>query len=232
MESAGTYQHGSRPWTAATDTHSETLLVPLGSTEQHGPHLPFDTDTRIACAVANHAAAMCSAVVVAPAVAYGSSGEHQAFPGTLSIGNEALAFLLTELGRSALPQFGHVVIVNGHGGNHTAVTAAIATLTHEQRSASAWWPSMPGSDAHAGRTETSLMLAIGPESVDLAAAEAGNTTPIAELIPDLIADGVRPHAPNGIMGDPAGASAREGSDLLDRLVLSLVDHIEARRSSN
>ena len=76
------------------------------------------------------------------------------------------------------------------------------------------------------------MLAIGPESVDLAAAEAGNTTPIAELIPDLIADGVQPHAPNGIMGDPAGASAREGSDLLDRLVLSLVDHIEAHRSSN
>ena len=82
------------------------LLVPLGSTEQHGPHLPLDTDTRIAVArcagrVGRRRCRPRLAVLVAPAVAYGASGEHEGFAGTLSIGQEALESVVVELGRSA-----------------------------------------------------------------------------------------------------------------------------------
>ena len=68
------------------------VLVPLGSTEQHGPHLPLDTDTTVASVVAAELAVRLAAdgtdAVVAPAIAYGASGEHQCFPGTVSIGTE------------------------------------------------------------------------------------------------------------------------------------------------
>src|ERR1700724_3827175 len=85
---------------------SPSVMIPLGSTEQHGPHLPLDTDTRIATAVARGATARLSGDsqlhwMVAPAIAYGDSGEHQSFPGTISIGTEALTTLLVEYGRSA-----------------------------------------------------------------------------------------------------------------------------------
>ncbi|WP_144206317.1 creatininase family protein [Mycobacterium tilburgii] len=78
---------------------SLSILIPLGSTEQHGPHLPLDTDTRIATAVCRAVETACEAQLhgawsVAPAIAYGASGEHQSFRGTISIGNDALALLL------------------------------------------------------------------------------------------------------------------------------------------
>jgi creatinine amidohydrolase len=197
-----------------------TLLVPLGATEQHGPHLPIDTDTRIATAWCQAAASGRDGVLVAPALPYGSSGEHAAFPGTLSIGTEVLTSVLVELVRSAVPPHGRVVLVNGHGGNHLAVTAAIEVARAEGRAVEAVWPRLPG-DAHAGRTETSLMLAIDADVVRLDLAVAGTTTPIRELMDDLIRDGVRPHSPSGVLGDPAGASAEEGRRLLAVLVEQL-----------
>src|SRR4051794_38837418 len=81
---------------------SALLVVPLGSCEQHGPHLPFDVDTCVAAAVTSRFAAVADDdVVIAPALAYGASGEHQGFAGTVSVGSDALAVLLLELGRSA-----------------------------------------------------------------------------------------------------------------------------------
>jgi creatinine amidohydrolase len=77
-----------------------TVLVPVGAVEQHGPHLPLDTDACVAAAVAARAAAATN-LLVAPPVAYGASGEHEGFPGTVSIGHAALRLLLVELGRSA-----------------------------------------------------------------------------------------------------------------------------------
>ena len=93
------------------------LVVPVGATEQHGPHLPLTTDTDIAVAVVEAAAGLEPRIVVAPAVAYGSSGEHDGFAGTLSIGREATETLLVELGRSASRTFAHVVLACTHGGN-------------------------------------------------------------------------------------------------------------------
>src|SRR6185437_14828199 len=93
------------------------LVVPVGSLEQHGAHLPLDTDTRIATAVAQRACAGRAGVGLAPPVAIGASGEHADFPGTLSIGHVALSTLLVELGRHASLHWPSMLLVNGHGGN-------------------------------------------------------------------------------------------------------------------
>lgn len=216
---------GGSTWPEVAERGASVLAVPVGSLEQHGPHLPLDTDTRVAVALADALAGARPGIVVAPPVAYGASGEHAGFPGTLSIGTEALTLVLVELGRSA-DAFAGVVFVNGHGGNLDAVRAAVATLTSEGRPALDWSPVVPGGDAHAGRTETSILLALDPSCVRLDRAEAGATAPLAELIDDLRRGGVAAVAPNGVLGDPAGASAAEGTALLLQLTAALVAAVD------
>lgn len=202
------------------------VLVPLGSTEQHGPHLPLGTDTAVASAVARSAATELGAVL-APALPYGSSGEHQGFPGTASIGRDALDAVLTELVRSLGSWASRVVLVTGHGGN-VPVLAGVVPRLREEGHAVGWIPcAAPGGDAHAGRTETSLLLHLDPAGVRADLAEAGSTRPIAELMPELRRVGVRAVAPNGVLGDPSGASADEGRSLLDGMVASSVRRIRA-----
>lgn len=214
---------GAATWSEVAATAADRVLaVPVGSTEQHGPHLPLDTDTRIATALARGAAdELDGRVDVAPPVAFGASGEHADFPGTLSIGTDALTTVLIELGRSA-DAYRRVVFVNGHGGNAEALDAAVTKLGAEGRAVTAWSWSLPGADAHAGRTETSLLLAIAPEVVRLELAEPGRTEPIDELFDALRAHGVLQVSPNGVLGDPTGASATEGHELVARLVADLV----------
>jgi mycofactocin precursor peptide peptidase len=197
------------------------LLVPLGSTEQHGPHLPVTTDTDIAMAIADAAAGVDERLTVAPAVPYGSSGEHQGFPGTLSIGQEATTLLLVELGRSAAVDFARTVVVSAHGGNAVPLALAMRRLADEGHPVSAWSPSWSG-DLHAGRTETSVMLAIAPERVQLDRAEPGDTRPLDEIFPLLQVDGVRPVSANGVLGDPSGACPEEGKLLLAQAVGALL----------
>lgn len=202
------------------------LAVPVGSTEQHGPHLPLGTDTLVAEGLAQRLAAARPDVVVAPAVAYGASGEHAGFPGTLSIGVDVLAAVLVELGRSA-DAFAGVVFVNGHGGNHAAVGRAVDRLRYEGRRVLAWSPSVPGGDAHAGRTETSLVLSLDASLVAGEHAAAGEVRPLGEVMDALRSGGVRAVSPNGVLGDPAGASATEGVALLDALATDLVAAVAA-----
>jgi creatinine amidohydrolase len=193
---------------------SPLLVVPLGSLEQHGHHLSLGTDTSVACAVAEAAAGSLDGALLAPALAYGASGEHEGFPGTISIGTEALTGLLVEYGRSAGRWAGRVLVVNGHGGNLSALRAAVPLLRWEGRDV-AWFPcGVPDGDAHAGRTETSLMLHVEPEGVREDRAVPGETAPLGELLPRLRAEGVRAVSPTGVLGDPAGASRAEGAALL------------------
>jgi len=209
------------------------LAVPVGATEQHGPHLPLCTDTDLAVALCARLAAARPGVLVAPPLAYGGSGEHEDFPGTLSIGTEVVELLLVELGRSATLTFSRVLLVSTHGGNTDAVRRAERRLRAESRDVRAWLPAWDG-DAHAGRAETSLELALAPNRVRLGRAEAGNTRPLTELMPGLRRSGVRAVSPNGVLGDPAGASAAEGAALLARLaadLLTAVDAWEARQTS-
>ena len=202
------------------------LVVPLGSVEQHGHHLPMATDTTVACAVADAAVGSLDDALLAPALAYGASGEHEGFPGTVSIGTEALTGLLVEYGRSACRWAGRVLLVNGHGGNLEALRSSGTVLRAEGREV-AWYPcAVPGGDAHAGRTETSLMLHVEPEQVRGDRSVPGVTTPIEDLMPRLRADGVAGVSSTGVLGDPAGASADEGEALLtglvDRLLAAVV----------
>jgi creatinine amidohydrolase len=208
-------------WPAVEDAARRLLVVPVGSLEQHGPHLPLDTDTRIAVAVARRACAGRPGVALAPAMAVGASGEHAAFPGTLSIGAEALRTCLIELGRHASRHWPALMLVNGHGGNVAAVEAAAGRLRYEGRSCRAWHAALPGGDAHAGRSETSVMLALAPGAVQLDAAQRGDVRPLAQLLPLLQDHGVRAVSANGVLGDPAGASAAEGERLLAYLTASL-----------
>ncbi|GAA1228279.1 mycofactocin biosynthesis peptidyl-dipeptidase MftE [Prauserella halophila] len=203
------------------------LAVPLGATEQHGPHLPLDTDTAIAADLARRLAARVPDVVVAPAVPYGASGEHAGFPGTLSIGTRALEHLLVELGRSA-DRFRGVVFVNGHGGNTEALQAAVRLLHGEGRRVLAWAPSGPADDSHAGRTETSAMLRLRPDDVHLDVAVAGVTAPLPELLDALRGGGVGAVSSNGVLGDPANASAEEGRQLLETWADDLASAVRAR----
>jgi creatinine amidohydrolase len=166
--------------------------------------------------------------LVAPALPYGSAGEHAAFPGTLSIGAAALEMVVVELGRSA-DAFAGVVLVSGHGGNAEPLAAAVATLRGEGRAVLAWSPRIPGGDAHAGRTETSLLLALAPETVRLEAAEPGNVRPLAAVIGELRRHGVGAVSRNGVLGDPTGATAEEGQELLQTLAADLIASVEAWR---
>jgi creatinine amidohydrolase len=200
------------------------LLIPLGSTEQHGPHLPVTTDTDIAEAIAGSAAGQDGRLVVAPPVAYGSSGEHEGFAGTLSIGQEATELVVTELGRSASADFAHVVVVSAHGGNAEPVARAMRRLADEDRRVEAWSPPWSG-DLHAGRTETSLMLAIAPDRVRLEQAEPGDPRPIGVLLPVLRDRGVQAVSANGVLGDPTGANPAEGQRLLAVAVADLLQRL-------
>jgi len=216
---------GEATWTEVEATARRAVVIPLGSCEQHGPHLPFGTDTLIATALADAlAAARPDDVLVAPPVAISASGEHAGFPGTLSIGTDVLADVLVELGRSADWATG-LVIVNGHGGNADAVARAASRLATEGRRILVWWPPRPTdprADAHAGWTETSLMLHIAPALVRLSVVGPGESRPLTALAPDLRRAGVRAVSPNGVLGNPSGASAAHGARLFDHVVHDLV----------
>ena len=222
-DAGGVFELAGARWPEVERGPRRLLVVPAGSLEQHGPHLPLDTDTRIAVAVARRACAGRAGVALAPAFCVGASGEHAGFPGTLSIGTGALTTCLIELGRHASLHWPAVLLVNGHGGNAAAVQVATARLRNEGRTALAWHAGLPGGDAHAGRVETSIMLALAPEVVRLDAAERGDVRPIGQLMPALRERGVRAVSGNGVLGDPAGASAAEGERFLARLTQSLDD---------
>jgi len=202
------------------------LVVPIGSFEQHGPHLPLDTDTRIAVAIADAVAGLPHVVVAAP-LAYGASGEHAGFAGTLSIGTEVLADVLVELVRSARGSCSAVVWVCAHGGNAEGVALAAERCRAEGDRVFVWGARVDGGDAHAGRTETSLMLALAPDEVRTRALTPGRTESLDELFGALRSGGIRSVSPSGVLGDPTLATAAEGRLLFDALVAELTDALEA-----
>jgi mycofactocin precursor peptide peptidase len=219
------------PWLAALTSGEvrpgATLVVPVGSTEQHGPHLPLDTDTRVAGTVATRLCERRDGLVLGPGLPYGASGEHEGASGTVSIGTSALTAVLVELGRSATRWAARVLFVNGHGGNCDALVAAVTLLRAESRDV-AWWSwSLPGADAHAGATETSLLLALDPSSVRQDRIEVGDTRALAELLPALRVHGVVAVSPNGVLGDPTQADAESGRQAWAQLTEDVVAAVAA-----
>lgn len=213
----------ARTWPEVGD--AQLLVVPVGSCEQHGPHLPLDTDLRIAAELSQRLVAARTDAVVGPPITIGASGEHESFPGTLSIGTQALGSVVVELGRSALPPpgssrprpFRAVLFVNGHGGNVEALANGTAVLVAEGRDVAVWHPQVPGGDSHAGRTETSMMLHLDPDAVRADRIEPGSTARWREIGPTVMTSGLAAVASNGILGDPTTADPAHGAELLATL---------------
>jgi creatinine amidohydrolase len=223
---------GHVTWTDLWELSPRPIIaVPIGSFEQHGPHLPLDTDTRIAIALAEGLVASFDPgdVLIGPTLTMSSSGEHAGFPGTMSVGADVVEHLIVELGRSA-DWSGGIVLINGHGGNARPVQRAVTKLLGEGRRVLSWWPHVRDGDAHAGESETSMMLAIAPDLVRMTRAEAGRTEPLADLIDEIRANGVRVVSRNGVLGDPRRATASHGKTLLTRLTIDLVAAVDEWRA--
>jgi creatinine amidohydrolase len=217
------------------------LVQPLGAIEQHGPHLPLNTDLLIAEAVATEAVELVGEEVDAwllPSLAYTKSNEHAWAPGTIWLSAETLLSVLDDIGRCvAMTPARRLVFLNGHGGNSALIAVAnrelrlrhglMTFLTHPGVPPDQGGPS-PGDElgmgVHGGTDETSLMLHLAPELVDVAAAErrvpehlAGNRYvrfggPVSfGWLSDDFAD-------DGVIGDPTAADPERGRQLFDAAV--------------
>lgn len=211
------------------DGRDVIVILPLGSWEQHGPHLPLDTDSVIIDAVvarATQSHALAESFVVAPTLAITASDEHSGFAGGLSTGTAALADAVVAICRSAATWAQGVLIANGHGGNFDALRAISSALDHERIRHSIWsLPSYSGGDMHAGHTETSVMLHLDKRSVR------------SELIPDidqtkvsveqLRESGVKATSPSGVLGRPSSATAEHGAEVMFTYCTSFSDRMSA-----
>jgi creatinine amidohydrolase len=212
-------------------TNSIVLLLPLGSFEQHGPHLPLDTDTIIIDAVVAQALENSqinsNAFMVAPTIAISASDEHAGFPGTLSTGTEPLVQSVVSICRSASWSLG-VCIVNGHGGNTDALARISSALSYEKIAYSIWTlPSYDGADMHAGHTETSVMLHVAPAKVQTDRIEPGTVGDASNLVAQMRTSGVVGVSANGVLGDPTTATSEHGLAVMRLYSSSLAMHLAA-----
>jgi len=209
---------------------SQLLVVPLGSFEQHGAHLPPSTDSLIITAVAESACAGRD-VTLGPTVNVTASDEHAGFGDTLSIGTDLTAATLVAIATSAAGWTDGVLFANGHGGNTDALAMATEELTVRGVRHDVWsLPLYDGADMHAGLTETSVMLHLHPALVRMDLARPGNTGDAAELMPVMRAGGVRAVSTSGVLGDPTGATAAHGRAVFTMWVGSLSNRIDGLRA--
>lgn len=213
------------------------VILPVASTEQHGPHLPTQVDSLICGEIARRAARRSdrAPVVVAPTVWCGLAEHHMGFGGSFTLDLATFNALLRCLVRSILRAgFARVLMLNGHGGN----TAALAALANELAAelerpvaAATYWLLAAGAFApllerqsnvlHACEAETSMLLALAPDLVDMArAADAvGPTSPeVAEIVGSEAVTRYRAfptRTTHGVIGDPRAASAEKGERLLE-----------------
>jgi creatinine amidohydrolase len=227
-------------WTDV-DTHADTDLavVPVGSTEQHGPHGPLGTDTFTARAVSDAGAERCDhEVVVAPAIPVGVAEEHRQFTGTLWVSPDTFrAYVRDVVNSLAHHGFDRVVLVNGHGGNVSALREVAGTVTrHDDAYAVPFtWFDAVGEHTsemgHGGPLETSLLLATHPEFVDVdrfEAARDGGSDGWGEWSGRVnLAFDSAEFTDNGTVGDPTAASAELGDELLERAAAALAALLEA-----
>jgi creatinine amidohydrolase len=214
-----------------TGFKSKILILPLGSFEQHGPHLPLDTDTIIIDSVVAHALdeeqTESTKFLVAPTIAISASDEHAGFQGTLSTGTEALVQSVVAICRSASWSLG-VCIVNGHGGNADALPRISSALTYEKIRHSIWsLPSYDGADMHAGHTETSVMLHVAPDKVHTDRIERGTVGDASALVAQMRTSGVAGVSDNGVLGDPTTATSQHGVAVMNLYSSSLANHLTA-----
>lgn len=234
------------PQLASAVTDRSIIVQPLGAIEQHGPHLPYNTDLLIAERVAEAAVERVGidlGVWLLPPLAYTKSNEHAWSSGTIWLSADTMLRVLDDIGRCvATTPARRLVFMNGHGGNSALVGVAnreirlahglMTFLAHpgvppDQGGVSGAGES--GMGIHGGIDETSLMLHLAPELVDMSSATRN--------IPDRLADNrhVRfggsvgfgwlsnDFGPDGHIGDPTGATAERGAALFDRAVSAFAE---------
>jgi creatinine amidohydrolase len=226
---------------------ARTAIVPLGAFEQHGPHLPFATDTWIADALAERVCERVPAAIRIPALALGCSEEHADFPGTLSLQPPTLRALLADLLRSlARAGFARALVFSAHGGNDAwlrvwepelaASCAPLAlvlgadlgeksALSHELAVRAGVAPEAAGH--HAGEFETSILLALAPAAVARGELRAGRLAGPGDA-QALFYPSLRPHAPEGTVGDPTQADPARAAAYLDAWAELLVAKLTER----
>ena len=218
----------------------QTVILPVGSVEEHGPHLPLGTDTFHAIEVA-HRVAQLRPVIVAPPVFYGICRSTREHPGTVSISGDTLRALLKDLGREFYRQgLRRLVLISGHaGGTHMCalveagealleefadVRVAVVNVLDLLREVLAGRPDLikTKGDSHAGEVETAIILAAHPVLVKGRAPAEWPGFPKYELVRDK-----RRYWPGGVWGDPGPAAAAQGEEILAAETLRLVQLIDA-----
>jgi len=216
------------PEIAALPPEESVALIPIGAIEQHGPHLPIDTDLRIAEGVCLLASSLTGAPVL-PGWAYGvSTGHTEKWPGTFSLRHQTFTDALCDLA-CWLQAIGwkRVLFVNGHCGNDACLRVAIdriRTSTSLLAAVRNTWQLSPeiaaafsadATDWHANCAETSVMLILAPHTVHLERLTAADD-------PDRTGGLVFPHrvahtSTNGVTGQPSAATAAQGRELLQNM---------------
>lgn len=214
-------------------------VLPVGSFEQHGSHLPLATDTIVAVAVADGIAAAYQLLLLPP-ITISCSQEHSGWAGTVSISSTTLAAMVTDIAES-LHRTGieQLVLVNGHGGNY--VLSNIVQEANVQHCRMALYPgrhdweharqaagldSTGHDDMHAGELETSLLLHVCPDLVRDSYRDADH---LAER-PHLLTVGMRGYTTTGVIGQPSLATAAKGKAVLDSLTVTFAATLDVLRS--
>lgn len=206
----------------------DTVVMALGATEQHGPHMPLATDALLGDHMARRVADRLNAFV-APTIRIGCSSHHLEFPGTLSLADETFHAVVGDMVRSlARGGFGRVVLLPTHGGNFgplgkaleklgpvkgvqiSALTDVRVLLAVAQLGESEYGVPLAEGGLHAGEWETSLLMAVEPQLVHLERGAPGFTGDLDEALSAIFDSGVHHIAENGVIGDPASASAEHG----------------------
>jgi creatinine amidohydrolase/Fe(II)-dependent formamide hydrolase-like protein len=244
----GQYVLGEMTWPEAKQRLREVdvALLPVGSIEQHGPHLPLDTDAFDAEYLARRVAQACSdpKPILFPLVAYGVSYHHEDFAGTISVSNETLSRLVYEIGMSAAKNgITKLIIINGHGGNAATLNFAAQMInrdayiftcvdTGETSDTDVEALAETPNDVHAGEIETSTSLAIRPHLVQMPAARRSVPRFSSRYLDFSSKRSVDWYArtakisESGVMGDPTKATREKGDKIWEVMIRNLVEFVE------
>jgi creatinine amidohydrolase len=229
----------------------DTVVVPFGSTEQHGLHLPLGTDAILGEALGERVARALGNALLAPGIPIGCSKHHMDFAGSLTLRQETFSRVVADLCRSlAHHGFDHIVLIPTHGGNFAPLAKAVETIRPELAGVNliAYTDLMgfmneifrvgKGRDvtpekagAHSGEFETSLMLTVRPDLVAMDVAQPGYVGDQLRIAPVVFEKGFRAASENGVLGDPSDASADNGKAYLDALTDLLVRFIKNKKQT-